>query len=125
MEPITLACRLLLHLRSHDILPLHVLQDFSRYTVTSPINGFHSTKFPLWKLGYFLDEEWLQDEVLDGLAELAYFKAAATAVSSDSDNTTPSRAPTFLYLPTSILREARALFSQTGGQDYGPNIRAL
>lgn len=119
-ERIALACRLLLHLRSHNILSLHVLQDFSHYAITSPINGFHSTKFPLWKLGYFLDEEWLQDEVLDGLAELAYFKAAAS-----SGNTTLSRAPTFLYLPTSILREARALFSQTGGQEYGPNIEAL
>ena len=119
-EPITLACRLLLHLRSYNILPPHVLQHFGRFTITSPINGFHTTKFPLWKLGYFLDEEWLQDEVLDGLAELTYFKAAATATPNDT-----SRPPTFLYLPTSILREARALFSQTGGRDYGPNIRAL
>ena len=68
-------------------------------------------KFPLWKLGYFLSEEWLQDEVLDGLAELVYFKTAATAV---PNNTTPNQPPTFLYLPTSILNEARALFSQTG-----------
>ena len=99
-EPVTLAHRLLLHLHSYDILPPHVLQKFSRYAITSTINGFYSTKFPLWKLGYFLDEEWLQDEVLDGLAELVYFKAAAT------DNTTLSCPPTFLYLPTSILSKA-------------------
>jgi hypothetical protein len=81
------------------------LQHFSRYTITSPINGFHSTKFPLWKLGYFLDEEWLQDEVLDGLAKLVYFKAVATAASVLPDNTgthwqgtskSVSQPPTFL-----------------------------
>jgi hypothetical protein len=65
---------------------------------------------------------WLQDEVLDGLAELTYFKAAATAT---PDNTTLSQPPTFLYLPVSIISEAQALFSQKEGREYGPNIRAL
>ena len=117
-----MACQLLLHLCLCNIFPPHVLQNFSRYPITSTINRFHSTKFPLWKLGYVLDEEWLQDEVLGGLAELVYLKAAATAV---PDNSTPSRPPAFLYLPTNILSEAWALFSQTGQQDFGPNLGAL
>ena len=125
-EPVALARRLLLHLHSYDILPPHILQRFRNYAITSPINGFYSTKFPLWKLGYFLSEEWLQDEVLDGLAELVYFKAAATAVSeSDTTQATPGHPPTFLYLPTSILNKAQALFNQTGGREYGPNLEAL
>ena len=96
MEPVTLAHQLLLHLHSYNILPPHILQRFSHYAITSPINGFYSMKFPLWKLGYFLGEEWLQDEVLDGLAKLMYFKTAATAV---PNNTTLNQPPTFLYLP--------------------------
>jgi hypothetical protein len=119
-EPVALAHRLLLHIRSNNILPSHVIQRFSHYAITSPINGFYSTKFPLWKLGYFLGEEWLQDEVLDALAELVYFKAAITT-SSVPDST----APTFLYLPTSLFNEARVLFHGTAKRQYGPNLEAL
>ena len=96
-----------------------MLEQFSHLTIASPIHGFYSTKFPLWKLGYFLEEEWLQDEVLDGLAELLYFKTAAT-------NVPLGVPPSFLYFPTSFFTEARHLFHMNNGPHrYSPNLEAL
>ena len=113
-----LALRLLEHLRLSAILPDYVLERFSGLQITSPIHGFYSTQFPLWKLGYFLGEEWLQDSVLDGLAEMQYFKTGATSVLLDAP-------PTFLFLPTSFLGEARLLYSQSGTRRYSRELRAL
>jgi hypothetical protein len=115
---VDLALRLLEHLRLSAILPDYVLERFSGLQITSPIRGFYSTQFPLWKLGYFLGEEWLQDSVLDGLAEMQYFKTGATSAPLDAP-------PTFLFLPTSFLSEARLLYSQNGTRGYSRELRAL
>ena len=114
-----MSCQLLLHLRSHHLLPPHILEQFGHLTIAVQICGFYSTKFPLWKLGYFLGEEWLEDEVLDGLAEFLYFKTAATSVPLGIP-------PPFLYLPTSFFNEARALFHvDCGVRNYSLNLEAL
>lgn len=51
-----------------------------------------------------LAEEWLQDTVLDALAELFYFQMAAKS---------PGVNPSSLFLPTSFLMTARQLIQQT------------
>ena len=111
--------QLLLHLRSHHLLPPHILEQFNHLRIATQIHGFYSTKFPLWKLGYFLGEEWLEDEVLDGLAEFLYFKTAATSIPLGIP-------PPFLYLPTSFFNDARVLFHvDSGVRKYSPNLEAL
>lgn len=82
------------------------------------MKGLHSTKFPLWKLGYFLGEEWLQDSVLDGLAEIQYFKAGAMSGPVGTS-------PPYLFLPTSFMIEARRLFYLEEFRGYSREIQAI
>lgn len=116
--PVALSHQLFQHLCSHNLLPSPLLQKFGRLNITSPVHGLYSTKFPLWKLGYFLEEEWLQDEVLDGLAELVYFQAGANSVHIGAS-------PSALYLPTAFMNEARILFHEKGTRQYSPELQAL
>ncbi|KAG1811319.1 hypothetical protein EV424DRAFT_1327683, partial [Suillus variegatus] len=46
---------------------------FLSLSITQHIRGFHITEFPLWKLGCLLDENWVEEDVLNGMAELLYF----------------------------------------------------
>ena len=56
---IQMACTLVQHLRLPDFELGSVLDYFMQTPILSPIQGFFITKFPLWELGYFLDESWL------------------------------------------------------------------
>src|SRR6266436_2676306 len=81
--------------------------------ITSPIAGFHVTEFPLWKLGCLLDEDWLEEDVLNAMAELLYFRIAAEADDVD-----------FVYLPTLAFNDARRLYA-SDKPVYGPNLTAF
>ena len=60
------------HLRSPDFELGSALDYFMQTPILSPIQGFFITKFPLWELGYFLDESWLHEDALNALMELVY-----------------------------------------------------
>jgi len=100
------------------ILQCDILEKFGCLGITSPVHGLYSTKFPLWKLGYFLREEWLEDLVLDGLAEIQYFKAGDMLVPI-------GMSPRFLFLPTSFMNDAQLLYHQEDTHQYSPKLRAL
>ena len=73
--------------------------------IHAPIRGFHVTDLPLWKLGYLLEERWIEEDVINALSELEYFKTAALA---NSDI-----APSHLYLPTSFFSNASASYHES------------
>ena len=80
-----------------------VYDELKNQRINSAIRGLFGTEFPLWRLGELLDETWVGEDILNGLAELLYFRQAA-------ENTHPN--PTFLYLQTSFFNDARLLYKQ-------------
>ncbi|KAG1845542.1 hypothetical protein F4604DRAFT_1595513 [Suillus subluteus] len=52
---------------------------FLSSSVTQYIQGFHVTKFPLWKLGCLLGENWVKEDVLNAMAKLLYFQLASAS----------------------------------------------
>lgn len=81
-----------------------------------PICGFQVSDFPLWKLGDLLDETWVEEDVMNALAELLYYQRAALITYPVS--------PTHLYLPTSFLIDARYLYHQAP-RVYSPELMAF
>ena len=71
------------------------------------------TKFPLWKLSCLLDEDWLEEDVLNAMAEHLYFRIAAEADDMD-----------FVYLPTLAFNDDRHLYT-SDKHVYGPNLAAF
>ena len=80
-----------------------VFDDLKSQRINSAICGLLGTEFPLWKLGELLDETWVGEDILNGLAELLYFQQAAK---------NPYPNPTFLYLQTSFFTDARLLYER-------------
>lgn len=92
-----------------------VMEHFENQTITAAILGFHGTSFPLWKLGSLLGDQWVHEDVLNGLSELLYFR---TAVSGLDDTIR------FIYLPTLVFNDAQRLFNITP-RTYSPNLASL
>ena len=93
-----------------------MLRDFLlSERISAPIQGFFVTDFPLWKFAYLLDETWIEEDVMNALAELAYF---VRAISSQDD------VPTSLYLPTNFISDARQLYHQHP-RAYSPELATL
>ncbi|KAJ6632357.1 hypothetical protein B0H10DRAFT_1771430, partial [Mycena sp. CBHHK59/15] len=80
------------YLSSSSLLATPTLEKFLALPIHSKIFGFHVSDFPLWKLSCLLGEEWLHEDVLNVLAELLYFSAAAASDTVD---------PPHVILPTS------------------------
>jgi len=107
-------------LHEYFITTLPISQSHATIFLTSsilhPIQGFHVTDFPLWKLGCLLDENWVDEDVLNGMAELLYFQLAAAL---------PDMAPGFLFLPTSFFNDAKHLYHAQTPQVFSENFVAL
>lgn len=92
------------------------LQEFLLHErISAPIQGFCVTDFPLWKLAYLLDETWIEEDIMNALAELAYFIHAISL---------QNMTPTCLYLPTKFLSDARLLYHQDP-RIYSPELATL
>lgn len=103
------------HLASSPALPPATLAHFCAQSIVAPIAGFLVSEFPLWKLGCLLDEDWLEEDIVNSLCELMYFRIAAT--SSDIY-------PSCLFLPTYFFSDARRLYNHSS-HSFSPNILAL
>jgi hypothetical protein len=64
-------------LREHVLADLKFLPAFEaaflRLRIKSPVNSFPIASFPPWQLGCLLGEVWLEEDVLNAMAELLYF----------------------------------------------------
>lgn len=109
------ARRLVAHLTTEPCFSPSLVAKFCEFKISSCIAGFSVTDFPLWKLGCFLDENWLEEDLVNGLLELLYFRLAATSFQSHSP---------FIFLPTSFFNDAKHLYNQLP-RIYSPNLIAL
>ncbi|KDQ25023.1 hypothetical protein PLEOSDRAFT_1067696, partial [Pleurotus ostreatus PC15] len=99
-------------------LPAASLVHLQQQRVSAPIHGFFGSAFPLWKLGCLLDENWLEEDVLNAIAEMTYFCEAARSP-------VPTRIPSILYLPTSFFNDTKQLFTLPTGRAYSAELLNL
>ena len=59
--------------RAEFDLPHDVLVDFLNTRIFGKAQGFYVAEFPLWQLGCLLQENWLEEDILNCMAELLYF----------------------------------------------------
>jgi len=81
--------------------------------ILSSIQGFFVTKFPMWELGYLLDESWLHEDALNALMELVYLRHYALAALQLHSTI---QQPNSLILPSSFLSDARRVYSAQSPQ---------
>jgi len=81
--------------------------------ILSPIQGFFITKFPVWELGYLLDESWLHEDALNALMELVYLGHHALATLQLHPTI---QQPNSLILPSSFLSDAHRVYSTQSPQ---------
>lgn len=86
---------------------------FAALQIKAPAKGFHVTSFPLWQLGCLLGETWLEEDILNAMAELLYFQTSVTH--NDSS---------FIYLPTSFFSNAKWLYDSSPRR-YNSNMLDL
>ncbi|KAH7903228.1 hypothetical protein BJ138DRAFT_1020965, partial [Hygrophoropsis aurantiaca] len=116
-HPILLARQLFGHVTTKLNISQEYAESFAKEIITRQMQGLYVTDFPLWKLGYLLDENWVEEDVLNSLAEMLYFRLAAESVDRD---------PTFLFLPTLFFNDARQLYHQPEEmRSYSVNMLAL
>lgn len=97
------ACKLFDHVVTNLNLSEHYVSLFLAEPIVQPVQGLYVTDFPIWKLGCLLGEEWVEEDVLNGMAELLYFRCAAAPLENE---------PEFIFLPTSFFNNARHLYTQ-------------
>jgi hypothetical protein len=96
------------HLKSPDFELGSALEHLMQTPIFSPIHGFLITKFPVWELGYLLDENWLHEDALNALLELVYLRHHALATLRSHPTI---QQPNSLILPTSFLSDAQHVYS--------------
>jgi hypothetical protein len=84
-------------------IPSHITDVFMSQQITSPIVGFLVTNFPLWKLGYLLNQHWLEEDILNAMSELLYFRREVLSIHLNSS---------FIYEPTLFMNEAWRLYHE-------------
>ena len=102
------------HLADTQILPADIFDNLKSAQIAKPITGFYVAKFPLWKLGHLLDENWVDEDILNVAVELLYNHLASQRKST----------PTFLFLPTTFILDSCHLFQQQP-RIYSPEIQAI
>ncbi|KAF8871474.1 hypothetical protein CPB84DRAFT_1692189, partial [Gymnopilus junonius] len=75
------------------LIPPEFLQALKNLRICSSVKGFYTSTFPLYRLQDFLGENWLQEDLVNALSELLYFR-------SHADTNSSGVPPTFLFLPT-------------------------
>ncbi|KAJ3861143.1 hypothetical protein EV359DRAFT_19804, partial [Lentinula novae-zelandiae] len=100
-------------------LSTELLSRFMHEKLQHQIRGFTAT-YSLWNLVCLLDGEWLYDDILNCLSELLYFRLAASTKSESSE------VPSFMFLSTRFLEDARSVFRCSGSNAaYSPVLLAF
>jgi hypothetical protein len=92
---------------SPDFVTIPQIELLQQTTILTQMKGFFGSTYPLWKLGCLLDEIWVEEDVLNSLAELLYL----THHIREAD-----RAHQFIYLPTNFFSDAYRLYNSTPRQ---------
>ena len=92
-------------------MPTGISKNLKTFRIFENFKGFQSNPFPLYKLGNLLNENWLEEDVLNGLCELRYLHQHILTHQQDS-----KPPPDFLYLPMNFFTAAQSLFYSTPRQ---------
>ncbi|KAF5378116.1 hypothetical protein D9615_007548 [Tricholomella constricta] len=106
---------ILSYITSHPSFSDTLVTKLGDSAIRTSVAGFGVADYPLWKLGCLLSENWLEEDVLNSLLELLYFRISATS---------GELYPRFLFLPTSFFNDARYHFLQDP-RLFSSNIIAL
>ncbi|KAE9409048.1 hypothetical protein BT96DRAFT_784582, partial [Gymnopus androsaceus JB14] len=63
---------LLCCIESSTAFPDDIVEHFCHACITGAIHGFLGSDYPMWKLGTLFDENYVDEEVINSLAELLY-----------------------------------------------------
>ncbi|PPQ81028.1 hypothetical protein CVT26_002883 [Gymnopilus dilepis] len=97
------ARELLRYIERQTLLPPSLLELFKSSRILAPIEGLWTSCVPLYKLWDFLDENWLEEDILNALSELCYLREHA-------NSGLPGSPPSFLFFPTYFFTEASRLY---------------
>jgi hypothetical protein len=92
---------------SPEFVTIPQVELLQQSPILTQMKGFFGSAYPLWKLGCLLDEIWLEEDVLNSLAELLYLNHHIRDV---------DRAHQFIYLPTKFFSDAYRLYHSTPRQ---------
>ncbi|TFK22279.1 hypothetical protein FA15DRAFT_657697 [Coprinopsis marcescibilis] len=107
-EHITLAKDTFVCLSETGLMSHLLLERLGHTHIHAPIQGFKVTNFPLYKLGYLLWEQCLDEDLVNALCELSYFKSHPAI--------TKSSALPHIILPTILSNNSQYLLA-TGSSD--------
>ncbi|KAK6984492.1 hypothetical protein R3P38DRAFT_2575894 [Favolaschia claudopus] len=108
-----LMSRLLARVERESLLSPALFEELKLNRFAEPLAGFSVTQTPLYNLGCLLDERWILDDIMNARAEFIYFRRAAMF---------PGVEPSFIFLPTSFVENARELRKVFEGIDNGANL---
>lgn len=114
---VQLAKSLLGHLTVTNLLSPSRFIQFQSQRLHQCIAGLRTSSFPLYQLGCLLNETWLEEDVVNALSEILYFRTAASS-------SAPGSNPPFVLLPTLFFNNAQIII-ESGNLTYPPNILAL
>ncbi|PPR02896.1 hypothetical protein CVT24_002280, partial [Panaeolus cyanescens] len=100
------------------------IESMRHYHFVKPIKGFLSTEFPLYKISDLLDEIWVEEDIVNGLAEILYLRAFCAGSSPrddfDIDHSLSDLSGNYqsnvLVLPTSFFTGASHQYFEGNGQ---------
>ncbi|TEB29584.1 hypothetical protein FA13DRAFT_1793240 [Coprinellus micaceus] len=72
--PILLSLCLWQHIEADSILSGFWRSPFQNIHIHAHIVGFMSPSYLAWKCGYFLEDEWIEEDITNTLAEFTYLK---------------------------------------------------
>ena len=116
-SPVGQAKILVNHLTHSDLLLSSHFNRILMQRLHQPIAGFGGSVFPLYKLACLVGETWVEEDVVNALGELVYFKYAATVEEASSN-------PPSVLLPTLFFNEAKYVLDN-GLSGYPPTVVAL
>ncbi|TFK17223.1 hypothetical protein FA15DRAFT_605543, partial [Coprinopsis marcescibilis] len=81
--------------------------------ICSQIQGFMVGTFPLYKLGTLLGEEWIEEDVLNALCELCYFRTHPNVINGSGKSMARS-----LVVPTLLASNVCYLLEAPSAHDF-------
>lgn len=89
-----------------------VVNEFRHCNFLDRLAGFAINHCPLYKLASLVGEQWVEQDILDALVELDYFRSYAKST-SNLRSLTPT-APAHLILPTDFLLDVIQIYRSSG-----------
>ncbi|KAF5329147.1 hypothetical protein D9611_013180 [Ephemerocybe angulata] len=127
LKPVQLSKALFEHVGDAELLSPALRQRLRNIPIHTPISGFTTASFSLWELGYLRGEEWLEEDVVNGLCELMYFRNIVESVARGVNESRAVILPTLLYSEAVYLMGDSTALNSEGPSSFplSPNLVAV